>query len=64
MGFLKSRVHANKPHTVNDRKNNIQVAIREMTPATCRKVIENFDIQIDACRRSRGGHLNDILFRV
>lgn len=63
-GFLKSRVYANKPQTINDLKNNIQVAIREITPATCRKVIENFDIRIDACRRSRGGHLNDILFHV
>jgi len=63
-GFLKSRVYANKPQTINDLKNNIQVAIREIIAATCRKVIENFDIRIDACRRSRGGHLSDILFHV
>jgi len=63
-GFLKSRVYANKPQTINDLKNNIQVAICEITPATCQKVIENFDIRIDACRRNRGGHLSDILFHV
>ena len=39
-GFLKSRVYANKPQTVNDLKNNIQVAIREITPATCRKSLK------------------------
>jgi len=62
--YIKSRVYANKPQIINELKNNIQVAIREITPATCRKVIENFDIRIDACRRSRGGHLSDILFHV
>ena len=46
--FLKSRVYANNLQNVNDLKNNIQDAIREITPATCRKVIENFDIRIDA----------------
>lgn len=63
-GFLKSLGYANKPQLINDLKDNIPVAIREITPATCRNVIEHFDNRIDVCKRSRGAHLNDILFRV
>ncbi|CAK9817074.1 Transposable element Tc3 transposase [Anthophora quadrimaculata] len=63
-GYLKSRVYAVKLETINDLKDNIRVAIREITPATCRKVVENFDNRIDICNRNRGAHLNDILFQI
>lgn len=26
------------------------------------KVIENFDVRMQACKKSRGGHMNDIVF--
>ncbi|CAK9801230.1 Transposable element Tc3 transposase [Anthophora plagiata] len=63
-GYLKSRVYSVKPETRNDLKDNLRVAIREITLATCRKVVENFDSRIDICSRNRGAHLNDILFQI
>lgn len=63
-GFLKSKVYTKKPETINDLKDNIRKAVHEITPETCRNVIKNFDSRVDACRQSRGGHLNDILFHL
>lgn len=63
-GHLKERVYGNNPQTLDDLKNNIRQAIREIDLAVCQKVIDNFDVRIDACQRSRGGHLNDIIFHV
>ncbi|CAK9806570.1 hypothetical protein ANTPLA_LOCUS4939 [Anthophora plagiata] len=61
-GYLKSKVYASKPATIHDMKNNIRNEIDELNEQICQNVIENFDFRIDVCKRSRGGHLADIVF--
>lgn len=62
-GYLKSLVYANKPQTIEDLKTNIEHEIRAIQPALLVKVTENWVYRMRACKRGRGGHLSDILFR-
>ena len=61
-GYVKSLVYANKPKTLNDLRNNIERVIREIRADLCQKVMENWVQRIHSCKRSRGGHLNGIVF--
>jgi hypothetical protein len=45
-------------------KENIRGVIREIEPHLCENVIENFDKRMAACKKSRGGHLADIVFHM
>lgn len=62
-GYLKSLVYENKPRTIDALKLNIERCIAEIRADLLEKVIENWVHRIHSCRRSRGGHLNDVLFR-
>lgn len=62
-GFLKSQVYANKPKSTDDLKVNITQAIAQIQSDLCGRVIENWTTRIRATVRSRGGHLNDIIFK-
>jgi len=62
-GYLKSLVYANKPVTTDDLKVNIEREIRAIQPDLLVKVVENWIHRMRICKRSRGGHLNDILFK-
>lgn len=61
-GYLKSLVYANKPRNINDLKEEIRRVVGEMELETCRAVIRNFVDRVEACQRSRGGHMHDIIF--
>lgn len=61
-GFLKNKVYANKPNTVDQLKNNITEAIENIPPETYQKVMENVVKRAQVCAASRGGHLSDIIF--
>lgn len=63
-GYLKSRVYANNPQTLQQLKDNIRRAIAEISPDMCRKVIENFQKRIQWCKKARGGHMADIIFHL
>lgn len=62
-GFLKSRVYADKPRTVEALKANIRREIAAIEPHLCNQVIENWTRRIRLTRQSRGGHLMDIIFK-
>lgn len=62
-GYVKSLVYTNNPQTSDDLKVNITRVIREIQPNLLERVIENWVRRLDVCRRSRGGHLNDVLFK-
>lgn len=62
-GYLKSKVYANRPQTLDALRLNIERCIREITPDLLHKVFENWIRRIHSCTRSRGGHLNDVLFK-
>ena len=60
--MLSLVVYADKPRTVPHVKNNNIRVIREIEPQLCEKVIENWVTRIHSTKRSRGGHLNGIIF--
>ncbi|CAK9811660.1 Transposable element Tc3 transposase [Anthophora quadrimaculata] len=62
-GFLKSKVYANNPKTIDELKNNITAAINEVEFQLCENVMENWVKRIGLLKKSRGEHLNDIVFR-
>lgn len=61
-GYVKSLCYANKPQTIDALQENIEDVIAEIQPDLCERVIENWVQRIHAMKRSRGGHLNDIVF--
>ncbi|CAK9796118.1 hypothetical protein ANTQUA_LOCUS625 [Anthophora quadrimaculata] len=61
-GFLKSKVYANNPKTIDELKNNITATINEIEFQLCENVMENWVKRIGLLKKSRGGHLNDIVF--
>jgi hypothetical protein len=61
-GFLKSKVYANKPTTIQQLKDAITHHIGLIEEQMCRSVIDNLDKRLEVCRRSQGQHLADILF--
>ncbi|KOC60767.1 hypothetical protein WH47_06913 [Habropoda laboriosa] len=61
-GFLKSKVYANNPKTIDELKKNITAAIDESEFQLCKNVMENWVKRIGLMKKSRRGHLNDIVF--
>lgn len=61
-GHVKSMVYSNKPTTLEELQTNIENAIADISPDLCEKVMENWVQRLHSCQRSRGGHLNDVLF--
>ena len=52
----------NAPRTIQDLKRNSQAEIMAKDQLLLQKEIENSDVLMMACKRSRGGHLNNIVF--
>ena len=50
-GHIKSLVYANKPATLEDRKDNIQHEIANFPVEMCARVVENWVQRIDRRRR-------------
>lgn len=61
-GYVKSKVYANNPVTIEALKNNIEAVINEIGPNLCENVMRNFLKRMTSCSRSRGGHLLDVVF--
>lgn len=62
-GYVKSKVYANKPKTLDELEANIRATIAAIPPDMIHRVIENWSARMSQCKKSRGGHLNDILFK-
>lgn len=62
-GYVKSLVYANKPATIADLEDNVVRVIGEIEANLCARVIENWTSRMTAVKHSRGGHLNDIIFK-
>ena len=60
--MLSLVVYADKPRTVTHLKDHITRVIRELELQLCEKVIENWINRLHDTKRSRVGHLNDIVF--
>ena len=60
MGLFEGKVYANHPQTIQQLKDNIRAEIEVIDPLLLEKVIRCSDAGL--YRRSRGGHMNDIVF--
>jgi hypothetical protein len=61
-GYLKGKVYANKPTTIEELKTNIRDEIAEISPEICSKVMKNMIERARICAAAKGGHLADIIF--
>jgi hypothetical protein len=61
-GYVKDKVYANNPPTIEVLKDNIRAVIREIEQPMCGRVMQHFFQRMEICNRSRGGHLSDIVF--
>ena len=61
-GYLKSLVFSNKPDPLQAYKVNIEPAVHD-TRLDLGKVLENWVYRIRSRKRSRGGHLNNVIFK-
>jgi hypothetical protein len=62
-GFLKSKIYANKPKTIEELKNNIRAEIAAISPETLANTMANAEKRAHFCLSNKGGHLIDVVFR-
>jgi len=62
-GYLKSRVTAHKPRTLNDLKEAIRQEIRPIDRQLLNRVMNDFKKRLENCILSDGRHLADIIFK-
>ena len=60
-GVLKNQVFSDKPKTLNDLKENIINALKDITPEMCKKVTESITKQCHHCIANNGLHFEPML---
>ncbi len=60
-GYLKDRVYANKPETVDALKQNITQEINVISISMLQRVSRNVEKCIQACLLANGGQFEDLL---
>jgi len=61
LGYLKSRVYAHKPRTLNDLKEGIRQEIRPIDRQLFACVMDDFKKRFENCIQEDGRHLTDII---
>ena len=61
-GYLKSKVYASKPKTIDELKYNIRAEIAAITPEILANVMQNARKRAAFCVSNGGGHLIDVVF--
>ena len=62
-GYVKSKVYADKPQTLDALEVNIRRVIANIRPGMLEKVIENWISRLRFVRASRGAHMPQIIFK-
>jgi len=62
-GYLKSQVYADKPATINALESNISRVILDIQPAVLENVAKEFVRRMQNVKKSRGGHMPEIIFK-
>ena len=57
---MKDEVYGDAPQSIQELNEKIRAVIEEIEAQMCENVMENFIKK--ACKRSRGCHMNDIVF--
>ena len=60
-GHVKDKVYANALQSMQELIEKIRAVIDEIEPQMCENVMENFMKRAWLCKRSRRGHINDIV---
>ena len=61
-GYLKSKVYASKPKTIDELKCNIRAEISAITPKMLANFMQNARKRAAFCVSNGGGHLIDVVF--
>ena len=61
-GYLKSKVYASKPKTIDELKCNIRAEIAAITPEMLANVMQNARKRAAFCVSSGDGHLIGVVF--
>ena len=61
-GHVKDNVYTDAPQSIKELKEKIRAVIYEIEPQMCKNVMENFIKRAWSYKRSRGGHMTDIVF--
>ncbi|KAJ4430821.1 hypothetical protein ANN_19412 [Periplaneta americana] len=61
--LLKSKVYASRPHSIEDRKNNIRVEIESMFFAMLKRVTIDLQRGLPECEYRQGGRLPEIIVK-
>jgi hypothetical protein len=62
-GYLKEKVYAHCPHTIQELKDCIQEEIQRIPVNMLRRVMDNVRQCAEMCLTSNGAHLSDIIFK-
>lgn len=62
-GYLKQKVYARRPQTLQDLKLYISEEIQNVNPELLGRVMENFKKRLQYCIDSQGGHLTGVIFK-
>jgi hypothetical protein len=60
-GYLKQVVYSNRPQTVEDLKQNTEIAISIISKETLQKVVRNMVTRVNTCYAENGGHFQHLL---
>ena len=60
-GYVKDMVYADAPQSIQELKEKIRSVIDKIEPQMCKNVMGNFMKRAWSCKRSHGGHMNDIV---
>lgn len=57
----KSRVYENKLRTTIELKEEVRGRIAELNAQLCERILQSFE-KVNACSRSRGGRMSEVIF--
>jgi hypothetical protein len=60
-GYLKQVLYSNRPQTVEDLKQNTEIAISIISKETLQKVVRNMVTRVNTCYAENGGHFQHLL---
>jgi len=62
-GYLKAKVYAHHPGTIEQLKEAIRQEVAAIPPAITREAMDNFREQLQECVINNGRHLSDVIFK-
>ena len=63
-GYLKAKVDARRPGTIEQLKEAIRQEVAAIPPAMTLKAMDNFRERLQQCVINNGRHLSDVIFKI